>query len=248
MTNSHRIRRPVLVVGQHGFTLIELLVVIAIIGILAALLFPALGSTMERGRRTACRNNLRQFGLAAIQFMDNNGGWYPYGGTATSKTPEQDIADNGFLDTPYRFHTVATRLNDQGLLAEPGVYVCPSDKVDGAAMQYKIRRASAISTVTSVFNSNEHISYMYVLGYNDRSAENPSIAPVLADESNQQEQGSSTPGNMPGFTEDDNHGIGFRNVLYFDNHVAYVEGTGTNNVGNSIFYPLVNTSVLLSID
>lgn len=228
-----------------GFTLIELLVVIAIIGLLAALLFPALGTTMEKGRRTACRNNLRQFGLAAIQFMDNNNGWYPYG----TKHPEQDIIDNnGSLSTLYRFHTVAVKMFEQGLLAEPGVYVCPSDKVDGASMQYKVKRASAISANTTTFNSNENISYMYIVGYNDRSAENPSIAPVLADESNQLERGSATPGNMPGFDENDNHGIGYRNVLYFDNHVAYVEGSGTNNVGNSIFYPLINTAVLLSID
>jgi len=237
-------RRPVIKLNRHrGFTLIELLVVIAIIGLLAALLFPAMTTALERGRRAACRNNLRQFGLAALQFMDTNNGWYPYG----TIHPEADLAD-GNLNQLYRFHTVATRLNDSGLMSEPGIYVCASDRVNGASKQFKIRKAGAISTDTAVFNSNEHVSYMYIVGYNDRSLENPSVAPVLADESNLSERGSSTPGNMPGFTEDDNHGIGYRNVLYFDNHVAYVEAAAGENVGNSIFSNLVNTVVLLSID
>ncbi|HEY6227565.1 MAG TPA: prepilin-type N-terminal cleavage/methylation domain-containing protein [Verrucomicrobiae bacterium] len=49
--------------GTAGFTLIELLVVIAVIAILSALLIPALANSKERGRRTACINNLRQFYL-----------------------------------------------------------------------------------------------------------------------------------------------------------------------------------------
>jgi prepilin-type N-terminal cleavage/methylation domain-containing protein/prepilin-type processing-associated H-X9-DG protein len=118
-----------------GFTLIELLVVIAIIGVLIALLLPAVQAAREAGRRAQCSNNLKQLGLAALNYESANGCYPPNllsvvgpGGTNGAFVRMLPFMEQGALFNMYNNSTFAFDASNISIAGVAlGVLWCPSD-------------------------------------------------------------------------------------------------------------------------
>ena len=243
---------------RTGFTLIELLVVIAIIAILASILFPVFARARENARRTSCLSNLKQMGLALMQYTQDHDEGFPLaivGRATASSGPNLPPGliwtnDNWFWpQTIYEYHK------------STAVFICPSSSKPsypyrGSSGHYGVNRLimpiqndsatynngvplklSAIQSSASTYMAMDSGVYVLDTSYitNPPSTQSsyylPGYGEVVGSNAACAAMKEETGGNSSFFRPDCEKGrhFGGVNVAYADGHVKWLKSSVVYN-------------------
>jgi prepilin-type processing-associated H-X9-DG protein/prepilin-type N-terminal cleavage/methylation domain-containing protein len=227
MKTRSPIRKP------GAFTLVELLVVIAIIGILAALLLPALTASQKRAKRVWCINNLQQIGVAEHVFANDHNGKFPMA-VSTNDGGSMEFVKGGYEGGVIFYNAFRHFQPLSGELGTPQILICPAD--------------TRLTAMNFFGLQNENVSYF--IGVN-ADAGNP--ASLLAGDRNLATNSLQSPtilqtgaGSLLRWTHELHQFKG--NVLFADGHVeewnnfALASADNGPNGGGTLFLPSVRAN------
>jgi prepilin-type N-terminal cleavage/methylation domain-containing protein len=210
--------------STRAFTLIELLVVIAIIGILAALLLPALSSAKQRAWTTQCLSNVRQIGLGMRMFADDANGLYPIsGGVILWDQTDPDTRAASWLQQIVSY------------TQNTNVYHCPTDRQTAYSYFNSGRAAYVITNGNAAVNSrlvqfpSAHVLAGDTTSMNLDHSLGMFFQPDDADKDDYTQDCVGGDESASQAVEWRTHGKG-QNLLFDDGHVKWYAGYNTNEM------------------